>query len=84
MAQAKAPFNFGPFDDVRGVVRSLAVTQVGGLFLTLAGAFGSGQAPIYARLVYWVVLMGLGWLWGILVSRFFFRQSTWPGREVSG
>jgi hypothetical protein len=78
MAKAGKLFVIGPFDNVRGMLRSLAVTQAGGLFLALAGAFGSGQAPIYARLLYWIVLMGLGWFWGVFVSRYFFRRSTWP------
>jgi hypothetical protein len=78
MARTAKLFAIGPFDNLRGMLRSLAVTQVGGLFLALAGAFGSCQAPVYARLIYWVVLMGLGWFWGIFVSRYFFRQATWP------
>jgi hypothetical protein len=78
MAGPPKPFAIGPFDNLRGMLRSLIVTQVGGLFLALAGAFGSGQATIVPRLIYWIVLMGLGWFWGVFVSRFFFRRSNWP------
>jgi DNA-binding LytR/AlgR family response regulator len=78
MAKPTRLFAIGPFDNLRGMLRSLIVTQVGGLFLALAGAFGSGQAPIFPRLIYWIVLMSLGWFWGIFVSRFFFRISNWP------
>ncbi|HZZ70575.1 MAG TPA: LytTR family DNA-binding domain-containing protein [Phenylobacterium sp.] len=78
-AQARpSRFVIGPFDDVAGMLRSLAVTLVGGLFLALAGAFGTHTAPLLERLVYWDLLMLLGWLWGIFVSRHFFRIVAWP------
>jgi hypothetical protein len=71
-------FVIGPFDDVAGMLRSLAITLVGGLFLALAGAFGTHTAPLLKRLIYWELLMLLGWLWGVFVSRHFFRIVAWP------
>ncbi len=49
---------------VRGVVLALAV----GVFLAFTGAFETNNAPLFARLVYWTVLMLLGSLAGVGVS----------------
>lgn len=53
----------------RVFVRGLIVATLGGVFLATAGAFGSGQAPFATRLIYWVMVMILGGLWGHLCSR---------------
>jgi hypothetical protein len=71
-----------PFDDARGLLRSLAITLAAGLFLSLAGAFGTGEAPMVWRLAYWLPLMLVGWVWSVVVSRFVFRsglfaEPTW-------
>src|SRR4051812_29245555 len=66
----------GPYDDLRAYLRGLAVAAVAGAFLTLAGAFGTGDQPWARRLVYWMVLMGLGYVWGAFVARFFFSRPT--------
>ena len=47
-----------PFD----LAREIAVAVVTGVFMALAGAFGTDQAPIGVRLVYWVGLMATGTL----------------------
>lgn len=48
----------------RGVVLALAV----GVFLALVGAFDTGGAPLWLRLVYWSLLMLIGSLAGLGVS----------------
>jgi hypothetical protein len=63
-----------PFGDVRGLLRSLAVTLAAGVFLAIAGAFGTGDAPLIVRFAYWLPVMLLGWAWGVAISRFFFRS----------
>jgi DNA-binding LytR/AlgR family response regulator len=62
-----------PYDSLRNWLRGLAVTALAGGFLTLAGAFGTGELPLVQRITYWMVLMVLGYLWGAFVARFFFR-----------
>ena len=44
---------------------------VSALFLGFGGAFHSEVVPIPERLVYWLMLMVLDWLWGAFVSRWF-------------
>lgn len=74
----RRPFlsNWGPYDDARGWVRGLLISVAGAMFLGFGGAFGSASVGVPARLVYWLVLMILGWLWGSYVSRFFFRRAA--------
>lgn len=64
----------GPYDDLRGWVRGVAVTFFAGLFLALSGAFGTDSAPIVPRLTYWMSVMAIGYVWGVIVSRFFFAD----------
>lgn len=63
----------GPYDELQGWLRGLVVALIAGAFLTIAGAFGTGDLPIAPRLAYWMLLMALGYLWGAFVARFFFR-----------
>ena len=74
MALMPKILRWGPYDDMRGWVRGLAITVTAAIFLAMAGAFGSYAAPPLVRFAYWIVLMLLGWLWGAFVSRFFFRR----------
>lgn len=48
----------------RGIFLALAV----GVFLALVGAFDTGGAPLWLRLVYWSLLMLIGSLAGLAVS----------------
>ena len=66
--------SLGPYDDFRGWVRGLVVAGVAGLFLALAGAFGTGDRPFLLRLVYWMAMMGLGYVWGAFVTGQYFRD----------
>jgi hypothetical protein len=63
----------GPYEELRGWLRGAGVALASGLFLTFSGAFGTDDAPLAGRLAYWMGLMALGYLWGALVARFFFR-----------
>lgn len=69
-----------PYDGARGWVRGLAVALAAGLFLTFSGAFGTDDAPLPARLIYWMTLMVVGYLWGALVVRFFLRDRRRTGK----
>jgi hypothetical protein len=69
----------GPYDEARGWVRGLAVALVAGLFLTFSGAFDTGEAPLVPRLIYWMTLMVVGYVWGAWVSRFFLRDGRRTG-----
>ncbi len=64
----------GPYDEVAGWFRGLVVAFAAGLFLTFAGAFGTGDAPFGPRLAYWMLMMFAGYVWGALVSRFIFQR----------
>lgn len=64
---------FGPFDNVRDSLRGLAVALAAGLFMTFAGAFGTDEVSLLRRLIYWLPVMAVGYLWGSLVTRLFIR-----------
>ena len=72
MADRTRRWTLFPFDDARGLLRSLAITLAAGLFLAIAGAFGTGEAPMAKRLAYWLPLMLVGWFWGVFVARHIF------------
>lgn len=57
-----------PFFD-RGFLRGLAIAVAAGGVLAFVGAFGSDEAPIGLRLIYWIPLMLIGGLWGHACSR---------------
>lgn len=69
----------GPYDEARGWARGLAVALVAGLFLTFSGAFGTNEAPLPARLAYWMTLMVVGYLWGAFVVRVFLHERRRTG-----
>lgn len=52
----------------RETLRGLAVSGAAGVFLALTGAFGTHEAPLVVRLVYWVGLCVVGALVGTAVS----------------
>lgn len=74
------PLQVGPYAELRGWLRGGAVAVASGLFLTFSGAFGTGDAPLLTRLVYWMSLMTAGYVWGAFVARYFFRG----GRRRTG
>jgi LytTr DNA-binding domain len=81
MASRPKIMGWGPYDDLRGWLRGLVITLVAASFLAFAGAFGSSRAPsLTVRFAYWFGLMIVGWLWGGVVSRFFFNRVGGPGR----
>lgn len=49
--------------------RGYVVALIVGGFLSVAGAFGSGEAPILMRLLYWLPLMLAGAAWGAFCAR---------------
>jgi hypothetical protein len=72
---------FTPYDEVGGWMRGLAIALASAAFLTFAGAFGTGDAPLAARAGYWLTLMVIGYFFGSFIARFFFRDErrrAWP------
>lgn len=67
-------------DSARDWFRGLAVTLAAGLFLAFSSAFGTGEAPLFQRLAYWLLVMFAGYIWGALVTGQFIRR----GRLRSG
>ncbi|WP_337187445.1 LytTR family DNA-binding domain-containing protein [Phenylobacterium sp.] len=61
----------GPTGPARWL-RGLAVAATAAAFLTVSGAFGTGNAPLAVRAAYWCVLIALGYVWGSAVARLFF------------
>lgn len=51
-------------DRFRPFLRSLTVALLGGVLLTATGAFGTHDAPLPARLSYWLLVMMIGGTWG--------------------
>ena len=64
----------GPYEEARSWIRGGLVAAISGLFLNFSGAFGTDDAPLGLRLLYWMGLMAAGYLWGAFVTGFFFRQ----------
>lgn len=50
------------------MTRGLAIAVSAGLVLALTGAFGTVEAPLWLRLVYWVPIMLVGAAWGHVCS----------------
>lgn len=48
--------------------RGLALAALAGVFLAMVGAFGTNDAPVVLRFVYWITVMLTGALGGVLVS----------------
>ena len=52
-----------------GLLRGLIIAAAAGVVLAVSGAFGSINAPLWLRLVYWVPVMLTGAAWGHICSR---------------
>lgn len=64
----------------RATVRSLTVAAAAALVLTISGAFNTGDEPFQKRLIYWLVVMAAGSLWGQMCQRFLARWMVLDGR----
>jgi hypothetical protein len=49
-------------------LRGLSIAALAGVFLALVGAFGTGEAPLVTRFVYWISVMLVGATAGIVVA----------------
>jgi DNA-binding LytR/AlgR family response regulator len=74
-----APPRWGPYGDRAGWLRGFAICVVAAVFMAIVGAFGSGRLPLPVRLVYWMALILLGWLWGAVLARRVFRRPSASG-----
>lgn len=63
-------------------VRTLGVCAAAGLFLALVGAFGTGDAPLGRRLIFWVGLLATGGLIGAFIARRVFASPRFVGRPL--
>ncbi len=80
MASTPKPGIWSPYENRMGWVRGLVITLVASTFLTFAQAFGSSALALPLRFAYWLGLMTVGWLWGVVVSSFFFGEIRRPQR----
>jgi len=88
MARLPLILRWGPYDTPGGWLRGAIIMVAAAIFLASAGAFSSETTPLGARFLYWLGLMLLGWIWGVAISRFFFRgrwrpSTTWVRVIVS-
>ena len=70
-----------------GLARGLVVASAAGVVLAVSGAFGSYNAPLWIRLIYWVPMMLAGALWGHACSRLmdrWFDPDERPWLTVAG
>lgn len=67
------PAKSGAADSGR-LSRTLIVAVAAGVFLAVSGAFGTAGVPFALRLAYWTVLLLLGSLWALWVSRRVFAR----------
>jgi hypothetical protein len=56
------------------LARGLIIALLAGLFMAWAGAFGSGSAPLAVRLVYWMIAMTGGTVFGVATNEFVERR----------
>jgi len=71
--------SWGPYGDLKGWLRGLAVSVAAAVFMALSGAFLTEPSPIVVRLAYWLVLMVLGYLFGSTVAQLFFGEGRTRG-----
>jgi len=64
----------------RQLVRSFWVALAAALVLTLTGAFNTGDAPFHERLVYWLIVMAAGSVWGQLCQWLLLGWKDMEGR----
>lgn len=62
--------------------RGLLIALVAGVFMAVVGAFGSGGAPLIWRLAYWIMVMEVGAVGGIVVSMLVDRGGWLDDRPV--
>lgn len=79
---AARPWRLGPYDAMSGWGRGLVLAAAVGLFLAFSGAFGTIEASLPRRLVYWLGVMAPGALLGGGLARLFFplggpAESAW-------
>lgn len=60
----------------RDLIRSFSVAAAAALVLALTGAFNTDTKPFNQRLIYWLVVMGLGSAWGQFCQRLLARSPT--------
>jgi hypothetical protein len=58
----------------RDLVRSLSVAAAAALLLAVTGAFDTDTKPFHERLIYWLVVMGIGSAWGQFCHRLLARS----------
>lgn len=68
----------GPHHDVTAWVRGLLISLAAAVFLSLAGAFGSGSVGLGPSFAYWAVLMLFGYVWGSFLARLVVRHPRAP------
>ena len=51
------------------LMRGIGVALAAGVVLALTGAFGMDDAPLTVRLIYWLIVMLIGSVWGHVCSR---------------
>ncbi len=62
--------------------RGLLIAAGAGVFMALAGAFGTGEAPLPGRLFYWVTVTLIGGLAGFVVSELVDRGGWFDDRPA--
>lgn len=66
----------------RGIARSASVATAAALVLTVTGAFDTGGEPFHERLIYWLIVMAIGSLWGQLCERWLARWADLDDRPL--
>jgi hypothetical protein len=63
-------------------LRGLAIAGLAGVFMAAAGAFQTGEAPVVARFAYWIGVMLVGALGGVVVSALVERGGWFDDRPA--
>lgn len=64
----------------RDMFLSIAVAAAAALLLAVTGAFATGAEPFHERLIYWLMVMAAGSVWGQLSQRLLARSARLDGR----
>lgn len=67
-----------PYTDGRGFIRGIAISLAAAVFLSISGAFTSGQVSFLARFGYWLVMLLMGYGLGVAIAHLVLSHPKTP------
>jgi len=78
MASTPKPRFWNFYEGQTGWLRGFLITLAAAVFMTVSQAFHSNAMTFPSRFAYWLGLMTVGWVWGVIVSNLFFGDAARP------